>query len=96
MHDRVRCDLAASTGIHSGEAVIKQLMAGANATQVVSALYKNGNSHLKKMISEVEEWMQKNNYKNINQFRGSMSQSKVKDPAAFERVQFMKYFSGIE
>ena len=46
MYDRVRCDLAASTGVHDGEGVVKQILAGANAVQVVSALYKNGNSHL--------------------------------------------------
>jgi dihydroorotate dehydrogenase (fumarate) len=96
MHDRVRCDLAASTGVHNGEAVVKQILAGANVVHVVSTLYKHGNAHLKKMHEELINWMGKNNHQQLNDFRGKMSQSVIKDQAAYERVQFMKYFSGIE
>jgi dihydroorotate dehydrogenase (fumarate) len=93
MADRVDCDLAASTGIHDGKAIIKLLLAGAKATQVVSTIYKNGIAQIEKMIKDLETWMQSNKYTNIDQFRGKMSQSKIKNPAEFERVQFMKYFS---
>ncbi|MBT3302032.1 MAG: dihydroorotate dehydrogenase-like protein [Bacteroidetes bacterium] len=96
MYDRVRCDLAASTGVHDGEGVVKQILAGANAVQVVSALYKNGNSHLVQIKNGLIKWMEDNGHKSLNEFRGKMSQSVINDPAAYERVQFMKYFSGIE
>lgn len=94
MSNRVKCDLAASTGIHDGRAVIKQLLAGANAVQVASTLYRNGFPRIQKMLDEVEEWMNSKKFKTISEFRGKMSQSKSDDPAAFERVQFMKHFSG--
>ena len=94
MANRVKCDLAASTGIHDGRAVIKQLLAGANAVQVASALYRNGFPRIQKMLDEVEEWMKIKKFKNISEFRGILSQSQSHDPAAFERVQFMKHFSG--
>ena len=93
MSERVNCDLAASTGIHDGEGVIKQLLAGANAVQVVSSLYKNGKEHLQVMIKTLEEWMHSKRYKTIDQFRGKMSQAKSSNPAVYERAQFMKYFS---
>lgn len=96
MAQRVRCDLAASTGIHSGEAVAKQILAGANVVQVVSALYKNKNPYLKTILSDFEAWMKANKYNSLEDFRGSMSQAQSKDAAAYERVQFMRYFSGIE
>ena len=92
MANRVKCDIAASTGVHNGQALIKQLLAGADAVQVVSALYKHGTSHIKVMLKELEDWMDKNNYQNIAAFKGNMSQKNSHDPAAFERVQFMKYF----
>lgn len=94
MAHRVKCDLAASTGVHDGTAVIKQLLAGANAVQVVSAIYKNGSEIIKTMNNELIEWMDKHHYSKIEEFRGKLAQAKSKNPAAYERAQFMKHFSG--
>ncbi len=91
MANRVSCDLSASTGIHDGAAVIKQLLAGAKTVQLCSALYKNGNNQIGIMLGELETWMKENDYNTIDEFRGKMSQSKTFDPKVFERVQFMKY-----
>lgn len=91
MSDRVNCDLVASTGIHDGQGVVKQLLAGAKAVQVVSALYKNGIGHLQTMLAEVEQWMTRQGFYGLEQFRGKMSQSKSENPAVYERVQFLKY-----
>jgi len=94
MAERVLCDLAASTGVHDGAAVIKQLLAGANAVQVVSSIYKNGGERIAEMLHDLEEWMGKHGFHSIDDFRGKLSQEKSDNPAAFERVQFMKYFRG--
>jgi len=94
MSDRVKCDLAASTGVHDGQGLIKQLLAGASAVQVVSALYKHGPEYITKMLSELNAWMDNHSFKSLDQFAGKMSQSASDNPAAFERVQFMKYFRG--
>ncbi len=94
MANRVGCDLSASTGVHDGTAVIKQLMAGASSVQVVSALYRNGKSYLQQMLGELSAWMNKHGFDSVDQFRGKMSQSKSEDPAMYERVQFMRYFRG--
>jgi len=92
LSERSGCDLAASTGIHDGGAVVKQLLAGAKAVQVASALYKNGFGHISVMLSQLEDWMEAHDYASIDLFRGKLSQSRSKNPAAYERVQFMKYF----
>lgn len=92
MSQRVQCDLVASTGIHDGKAVIKQLLAGASAVQVASSIYKQGPEAITEMLSDLEKWMLKHKFKSINDFKGKLSQSKTNNPAAFERVQFMKYF----
>ena len=94
MAERVNCDLAASTGVHDGSAVIKQLLAGANAVQVVSALYKNDKGYTQEMLKTVEQWMARQGFNSLSDFRGKMSQAKSSNPAAFERMQFMKYFGG--
>ncbi len=94
MAERVTCDLAASTGVHDGVALIKQLLAGANAVQVVSALYKNGKGSIGEMLNTLVDWMEKKKFNRLSDFRGKMSQAKSSDPAAYERVQFMRYFGG--
>ncbi len=96
MSGNVDCDIAASTGIHDGEAVVKQILAGANAVQVVSAIYKHGPDYIVEMLKNVEDWMDKKGYNYIDQFKGKMSQTESEHPAAYERIQFMKYFSEIK
>lgn len=86
-------DIAASTGIHSGDAAVKQILAGAKAVQVCSVLYKNGVDFLPKIIDRFESWMIENNFKSVDEFCGKMNYSNIGDPAVYERSQFMKYFS---
>jgi dihydroorotate dehydrogenase (fumarate) len=94
MANRVSCDLAATTGVHDGAALIKQLLAGATTVQVASTLYINGPEYIKDMLSELEDWMKEKGYGNLHAFRGLMSQAFATNPAVYERVQFMKYFRG--
>ncbi|NLL27276.1 MAG: dihydroorotate dehydrogenase-like protein [Bacteroidales bacterium] len=93
---KTKCDICATTGIHSGEDVVKLLLVGANAVQVTSLLYKKGINEISKLNDFLCNWMDKNNYKSIDDFRGKMSFKAKENAAAFERVQFMKYYSGIE
>ncbi len=95
MSERVQCDLAASTGVHDGEGLIKQILAGANAVQIASTLYKNGMEQINLMLDELKNWMERKNYATLDDFRGKLSYSKSNDPAMFERVQFMKYFGSV-
>ncbi len=96
LSDKVEVDLCASTGVHDGHGVIKQLLAGAKAVQVCSTLYKNGFDQLDLIHEEIREWMEKQSYRKLSDFMGKMSHSMSDDPAAFMRVQFMKHFAGIE
>jgi len=87
---RVACDIAASTGIHEYESVVKQLLAGASAVQIASALYAEGPQVIGRMLNGLDEWMQRHDFPTIAQFKGMLSQDKIENPAALERVQFMK------
>ncbi|MDA3820350.1 MAG: dihydroorotate dehydrogenase-like protein, partial [Candidatus Delongbacteria bacterium] len=91
-----KAEISASTGIHDGTGVIKQLLAGAQTTQVCSALYKKGLSHMSHINKEVNEWMDANAYEKISDFRGKLSYKNIKNPQFYERSQFMKYFSSVE
>jgi dihydroorotate dehydrogenase (fumarate) len=96
LSDRLHCDIAASTGVHSGAQVVKQLLAGAKAVQVASAVYKNGTPVITDMIHFLEEWMTRHQFGKTSDFIGKMSFKEAENPAAYERVQFMKHFAGIE
>ncbi len=89
-------DLCASTGIDDGAGVVKQLLVGASAVQVVSTLYRNGVAHIGAINDELRAWMERHGHATIDEFRGALSRDRHDDPLAFERVQFMKAVAGIE
>lgn len=90
----IETELVPSTGIHNADGVIKQILAGAHAVQVVSALYKHGPTYIKTMLAELKEWMLLHDYKSINDFFALLGKKRSEN-AMFERVQFMKYYGGI-
>lgn len=88
-------DLAASTGVHSGMAAVKQILAGAKAVQICSVLYRNGLDYIKDILAEMKKWMEKHHYASLEEFRGKMNYGSLTDPSVYERAQFMKYFSSM-
>ncbi|MCK4575026.1 dihydroorotate dehydrogenase-like protein [candidate division WOR-3 bacterium] len=93
---RVSCDLAASTGIHDSNGVIKQLLAGATVVQLCSSLYLNGIKHIDIILKETEAWMKNKGFESIDEFRGKMSQMQSEYPESYERIQYIKALVGIE
>lgn len=91
---RVGCDLAATTGVHDGAGFIKQLLAGASAVQVCSGLYRSGTNQIGRIIKDVEAWMNEHGFSTIDEFRGRLSQAKVDRPELFERLQYIKAYTG--
>jgi dihydroorotate dehydrogenase (fumarate) len=89
LSDKVKCDVAANTGIHDGEGMIKQLLGGADAVQICSTLYSNGISYIDTMLQDLTNWMESRKYNSINDFKGKFARDN-EHAAAFARVQFMK------
>ena len=87
------CDISASTGIHNGYDLVKVLLAGASTAQITSTLYKNGFSQIEEMIKELKVWMSRHDFDKIIDFKGKLSNDKAQDNAAYERAQFIKYYS---
>lgn len=96
MSGKLKSEIIATTGIHNAESVIKLILAGANATQIVSTLYKDGPEKINVILEGIETWMKNKNYRSIEDFKGKMNYHSVLNPGAFERIQFMKYYGGIE
>jgi dihydroorotate dehydrogenase (fumarate) len=92
MSSSVKVDFAATTGVQSGESVVKALLAGASVVQIASILYKNGMESVGELNSFVQNWMNEKGYKSISDFKGKLSYKSISNPAAWERVQFMREF----
>ncbi len=86
----VRASLAATSGIHTAEDVVKMLLVGAHATMMCSALLKNGPEYIGQVLQSLEQWMAEHEYVSVEQLRGSMNQRSIADPSAFERANYMK------
>ncbi len=91
----VRASLALSGGVHTVADVIKGVMAGAHAVQLVSALIAQGPRHLRTLTQELTEWMEKHEYTSLEQMQASMSLQRCPDPAAFERANYMKVLQSL-
>ncbi|NUN16134.1 MAG: dihydroorotate dehydrogenase-like protein [Myxococcales bacterium] len=90
LHNKVPADFALTSGIHTGQDILKAMMAGAKVVLVASELLKSGLKRIREILQEVREWMNEHEYVSIRQMQGSMSQSNVADPQAFERANYMK------
>jgi len=93
---RLPCNFAASTGVHDGIGVIKQLLAGADVVQLCSVLYLQGMKSIHAILGQLAEWMEKHEYASIEQFHGKLSQSESDRPELFERLQYIKTFVDID
>lgn len=93
LHDRVRANLAATSGIHRATDALKMLMAGATVTMLCSVLIRHGIGHISVIERELVEWMEEHDYVSVQQLRGSMSQKNCPDSSAFERAQYVRAVS---
>jgi dihydroorotate dehydrogenase (fumarate) len=96
LSDRLQCDLAASTGVHDGDGVIKHILAGASAVQLCSTLYLNGLGRIQEILDEIEAWIEESGFTSLADCRGELSQSKSDNPEGYERLQYIKALVGLE
>lgn len=90
LYGKVKANLAATTGVHTADDVIKLLMAGADATMLASAILKHGPQRIEEILNAMIRWFEVHEYESVTQMKGSMSQRSVADPDAFARANYMK------
>ena len=90
LYGHIKANLAATTGIHSSEDVIKMVMSGADVTMLCSVLLRHGPGHVKVILDGMVKWMKEHEYVSIDQMKGSMSQKSCINPETFERANYMK------
>lgn len=90
LHGKIDTDFALTSGVHSYTDVLKSMMSGAKVAMMASNLLHSGEQVVGEILSNLETWMKEHEYESIQQMQGSMSQKSVKEPAAFERANYMK------
>ena len=90
LYGHVSASLAATSGVYRGGDVAKLLLAGADVTMLCSVLLRHGIQQISVIERELAEWMERHEYESVQQLKGSLSQLKCADPAAFERAQYMR------
>lgn len=90
LRGRIRASLAVTSGVHSARDVLKALLVGADVTMMASALLQRGPSHVRGVLTELNNWLTEFEYSSVEQMKGSMSQINSPDPSAFERSNYMK------
>ncbi len=91
-----KLSIAGSRGVKTGKDVIKMLLAGADAVQVVSSVYSEGIEYIAKMNIDIMEWMKEKGFSSIDEFRGKLNHKNIDDPQAWERQQYIKAIVGVE
>ncbi len=89
LYKNLNASLAGSTGIHSGADVAKMILSGADAVQIVSAIYLNTPAVITQILSDLGKFMESNNFKTLDSFRGSLSRDHTKDPFVYKRAQYV-------
>lgn len=91
-----KSSIAASTGVHNTEAVIKHLLAGADVVQLCSAVYQNDAGFLGKLVENLNAWLDAHGNASVDEIRGKLSRKQNPGQDAYERVQYIKIFAGIQ
>ncbi len=89
LFNKLNGSLVANRGIKTSAEVIKMLLAGADATQLVSTFYKNGVGYAETILKELEDWMDKKGYKSLNDFKGKLSKESINDEFVYKRAQYI-------
>lgn len=90
LSSKISTDFALTSGVHTAQDVLKAMMAGAKVSMMASTLLHNGAQAASAVLENLQTWMKEHEYESIQQMQGSMSQKNVKEPAAFERANYMK------
>lgn len=90
LYGRITADLALTTGVHTAHDALKAIAAGANVAMMTSEILLNGIGRFGEILREMTLWLEEREYLSIEELHGSLSQSNIAAPAAFERANYIQ------
>lgn len=89
LYGRLPASLAASTGVESADEVFKYLLAGADTVMTTSSLLRRGVGHMRTLLDGLSALLAAREIESLDEIRGRMSRRHLKNPAAFERANYI-------
>ncbi len=92
LYGNIQADICSSRGVFTGEDVVKLILSGATAVQVVSSVYKHGVERIKTIKTEISKWMQEKGYNSLDEFRGKLANcnlDKNEHSLVYKRAQYV-------
>lgn len=90
LRNRISCDLSLTTGVHSADAAIRGILAGANTVQLCSVLYGDkGIACVNEMHDGIMRWMEQKAFASVDAFRALLSEPREKASRGFTRAQYV-------
>lgn len=87
--------VAVSGGVEGWTEVVKSILSGATAVEVVSSIMKNGPEWITRTNEALSAWQKEKGYEAINSYKGKMNASDPEHADRLMRTQFLKYFSEV-
>jgi len=90
IRDQLGCSLAATSGLHTTDDLVRVLLVGANVGMMTTRLLRSGAEYVAVMLEGLRSWLLENEYESVRQMQGSMSMRNCPDPSALQRSNYMK------
>lgn len=91
---QIRTSFAASGGVHETIDIVKAVMVGADAVELVSELLEHGPERLRTLREELAYWLADHQYDSLAELKGSMNLRDCPDPTAYERATYRLMLRG--
>ena len=93
LYGHLKGDIGITGGVHSGEDVLKAIMAGGSVAMMVSALHIHGIGHIARVLADLQYWLEKREYTSLAETRGCLSRRSVPDTSPYDRGNYIKTLS---
>jgi dihydroorotate dehydrogenase (fumarate) len=87
---RINASLAVTGGVQTAVDVVKSVLVGAHATQMVTALLRHGPSYLTQVRQDLERWLEEHQVESLRDLRGTMDLSHCGDAAPYQRANYLR------
>jgi dihydroorotate dehydrogenase (fumarate) len=96
LRGRVPMSLAATTGVHTGDDVLKAILVGADVAMMASSLLLNGPGRVRDSLASLSAWLDLHGIASVDAARGRLSQEACANPRAFERAQYVRALRSVD
>jgi dihydroorotate dehydrogenase (fumarate) len=94
LYRQTHIDLAANTGISTGDDVLKMILSGASATQICSILMKCGIAWMETIEQELRDSMKEYKIESLKEVRGKVSTPVMTEPGEIEHREYYRALQG--